>query len=446
MGWKAINNRHAEEDRAVVDLCVLAFERFNEDVESDSKLNLKTATNSNLPVAYMNKEDVKVFPEYEEKLRRNDLFVYVRTHPQYVVRVKVDDGVARGFIVLNRLQCANFEVTVGIDYKFTWSCYDISSTRNLVDVSLEIKPKDIQASNEIVKIDSKKIEKALGNTLYGHIITRHERIWLTCAGAEYILRVLELNLEIDEEEDGLSGDFDDAYRGRIVPGTQIFVQKDMGEFEERFVLENVTPREAKKRPSNILDIYCNDGEYFPVKKRLLQPCIALTKSVLDKTESRLRIDVDVDCCTFDRVLLYLIAEAKGTEELSKYKFELEQCGLMLEAAKKLKIRGLQDICESMLGAYESRIREEGISWQEVVDRNENGETLLVIDGMVCDVTRWLPEHPGGNTIIPEQALNQDATVYFELYHASKESFLYLKQLYIGQMKGRLKYLVKVFRD
>lgn len=47
---------------------------------------------------------------------------------------------------------------------------------------------------------------------------------------------------------------------------------------------------------------------------------------------------------------------------------------------------------------------------------------------VLDITRWLSEHPGGSTIIPEQALNIDCSVFFEIYHASRISFMYLKVL------------------
>ena len=57
--------------------------------------------------------------------------------------------------------------------------------------------------------------------------------------------------------------------------------------------------------------------------------------------------------------------------------------------------------------------------------------------MVLDVTRWLPEHPGGSTIIPRQALNLDAALFFELYHASRESFLFLKEFYIGACARRV---------
>ena len=35
-------------------------------------------------------------------------------------------------------------------------------------------------------------------------------------------------------------------------------------------------------------------------------------------------------------------------------------------------------------------------------------------GMLLDVKRWLPEHPGGSTIIPRQGLNHDCARFFEV--------------------------------
>ncbi len=107
-----------------------------------------------------------------------------------------------------------------------------------------------------------------------------------------------------------------------------------------------------------------------------------------------------------------------------------------------------------------------------------------MSGMVFDITRWLDEHPGGSRIIPEQgrfcycmlydffdyifiyaciilyvyiyvyiythiilrmyflyaALSVDSTIFFEIYHVSKQSFLYLKEFYIGELseEDRLK--------
>ena len=57
----------------------------------------------------------------------------------------------------------------------------------------------------------------------------------------------------------------------------------------------------------------------------------------------------------------------------------------------------------------------------------------MVGGMVLDVKRWLPEHPGGDRIIPAQSLNQEAARHFELYHSSRESFLYLKHFYVGEV-------------
>lgn len=120
--------------------------------------------------------------------------------------------------------------------------------------------------------------------------------------------------------------------------------------------------------------------------------------------------------------------------------------------------------ERRTGEFLSRLRE--YSLDEITERNSKGECLLIVDGMILDVTRcvasthlqplhspahpvhplstlsapavphrWLPEHPGGGTIIPGQALGIDSATMFEVYHASRESFLYLKHFYIGELSA-----------
>lgn len=42
------------------------------------------------------------------------------------------------------------------------------------------------------------------------------------------------------------------------------------------------------------------------------------------------------------------------------------------------------------------------------------QVWLLLDGMVLDVGRWLPEHPGGSAIIPAQSLNCDCSRFFEV--------------------------------
>jgi len=60
-------------------------------------------------------------------------------------------------------------------------------------------------------------------------------------------------------------------------------------------------------------------------------------------------------------------------------------------------------------------------------------TIIIMDGAVYDISRWLSEHPGGSQIIPLHALGCDATHFFELYHASRQSFLYLQEFYVGEL-------------
>ena len=42
---------------------------------------------------------------------------------------------------------------------------------------------------------------------------------------------------------------------------------------------------------------------------------------------------------------------------------------------------------------------------------------------------------------PWQALNVDCTVFFELYHASRESFTYLREFYVGEITPEDRVLV-----
>ena len=213
-----------------------------------------------------------------------------------------------------------------------------------------------------------------------------------------------------------------------------------------------------------------DDEVFPVRRSLLRPCIALTSVVQagrgkyrqgttttttaldapisaaavageDRKEDREEeLRVALDSCTFDRVLLYLEHEARQQE----FRFDPLLAHELLTAAKLLGISGLQTCCEKVLGSFEDRVRRAPIRLSEVIARNTAGheslsadgrrsETLLLLSGTVLDVSRWLYEHPGGAAIIPHQALNIDCTSFFEIYHASKQSFLYLKEFYIGEL-------------
>ena len=152
--------------------------------------------------------------------------------------------------------------------------------------------------------------------------------------------------------------------------------------------------------------------------------------------------VNVDACTFDRVLLYLEHEMRH----ENFHFDPLIVNELREAAITLKIIGLIDICDKVLGSFQARVRTTPIRYAEVVSRNQlstqaaaihpenkRPETWILLSGMVLDISRWLDEHPGGSTIIPQQSLNVESSVFFEIYHASKQSYLYLREFYIGEL-------------
>ena len=210
---------------------------------------------------------------------------------------------------------------------------------------------------------------------------------------------------------------------------------------------------------DIVHVMTKDEESFPVHRRLLRPCISLTAIVqagygkyresavnfgsgLGEMPQQPTVSIDVEACTFDRILLYLQHEDRGEE----FKFDPLLAAELLSAAQQLGISGLSECCLKVLGSFKDRVRKSPIRLDEVVHRNSVGtasaqvstekkrsDTFLILNGMVLDVSRWLEEHPGGSTIIPEQALNMDCTVFFEIYHASRQSFKYLKEFYIGEL-------------
>jgi len=49
-----------------------------------------------------------------------------------------------------------------------------------------------------------------------------------------------------------------------------------------------------------VSVFTSDGEWFPVKRKLLRPCISLTKVVRSEAEEAPEVTVDVDTLTFDR--------------------------------------------------------------------------------------------------------------------------------------------------
>lgn len=375
-------------------------------------------------------------------------FIYPRLHAQFVVPVRAHVGVARGHAALSQVQMINLELCVG--QVESWTLFQ-ERVPVINAIAIEIRPlkplvpsvsTDTNAPVTASKVvtDANEFATAFAKYTWQRILTENERLVLHFKdGRDYFVRVLEIDAEDECETDFT---MPDSFRGVVDDETQVFVSADSADDDAFFTLENAaaapsTSSSLAAMRSDVVTVLTSDEEEFPVKKKLLFPCIKLSSAVLSgkgvHKDSSTTIDVDVDCLTFDRVLLYLEHEARNDGD--EFQFDPSYAEELLTAATKLGCIGLQDICKQRLGEFETRVRKEAIRWEEVVRRNTSGEVWLVMIGMVFDVTRWLPEHPGGSVIIPEQAVNVDCTVMFEIYHSSRQSFRYLKQFYIGEIES-----------
>ncbi|POM58888.1 Fumarate reductase Osm1 [Phytophthora palmivora] len=356
--------------------------------------------------------------------------VHPRLHAQFVVAVRQHESVPRGSIALSQPQMINLELCRFQVEKWTLFTERVPTVNA---VAIEIRP--LVEEEEVIMVDAKDFALAFAKFTWQRVLTEHERIVMPFKdGRNYFVRVLEIDAE-DEDETEFT--MPDSYRGRVDEDARVFVSSEGGQ-SSAFELLNATPIDAAglaAMRSDVVTVLTNDEEEFPVKKKLLFPCIKLSSAVLSgkgvHKDASTTIEVDVDCCIFDRVLLYLEHEARndGTE----FQFDPSITDDLLAAAITVGCIGLQEVCQRRFGEFETRVRKEAIRWEEVVRRNQSGEVWLVMQGMVLDITRWIPEHPGGSELIAQEAMNVDSTVMFEIYHASRQSFRYLKQFYIGEL-------------
>ncbi|CAH0473966.1 unnamed protein product [Peronospora belbahrii] len=386
--------------------------------------------------------------------RDGAVVVYPRLHAQFVVAVRQHVAVPRGSIALSEPQLINLELC-----RFQTETWTLFTERVPIinALSIEIRPllKEIMMEEEHndesltatgtlttmqqpgapIVTDAKEFATAFAKYTWQRVLTEHERLVMPYKdGNCYFIRVLEINAE-DENETEFT--MPDSYRGRVDEDVQVFVSSERGQSPVFQLLGAAAMDSAGLSPmsSDVVTVLTNDEEEFPVKKKLLFPCIKLSSAVLSgkgvHKDASTTINVDVDCCTFDRVLLYLEHEARndGTE----FQFDPSFTEDLLAAAITVGCIGLQEVCQRRFGEFKTRVHTEAIRWEEVVRRNQSGEVWLVMQGMVLDITRWIPEHPGGSELIAQEAMNVDSTIMFETYHASRQSFRYLKQFYIGEL-------------
>lgn len=373
--------------------------------------------------------------------------MHPRLHAQFVVAARAHEVVPEGAIALSHPHMINLELC-----KFQTEKWTLFSERtpSANAIAIEIRPmlEEEEESDEEMEApttaprapivtDAFDFGVAFAKFTWQRVLTEHERLVMPYKdGRNYFVRVLEIAAE---DEDETEYTMPDSFRGRMDDDSQVFVSAEGGG-SLTFELLNAKTVDAAglaSMRSDVVTVITNDEEEFPVKKKLLFPCIKLSSAVLSgkgvHKDASTTINVDVDCCTFDRVLLYLEHEARNDD--TEFQFDPSVTDELLAAAITLGCIGLQEICQRRFGEFETRVRKDAIRWEEVVRRNKAGECWLVMQGMVLDITRWIPEHPGGSELIVQEAMNVDATLMFEIYHASRQSFRYLKQFYIGELSS-----------
>ena len=372
-------------------------------------------------------------------------------------------------IYLSKVQCHNHKVCTDSIMEVTCCSASGDDFAPLSAIGIEVylrktqheqKQEDTATEEEedVPTIKARDVCRRLMNDTENSILSVNESILIELDGHDLVCRVAEVRVAKDESlstsvATASMSDvtMDDPYRGRVTMQSEFFVSASDA---NALKVEGAKTIPKGKLPEDVVHITTSDGEWFPVRKAMLAPCIKLTKYVQagrgkyadipmlsdeERSEDAPTDDgcphakVPIDCCVFDRVLLFIASMLFPNEQ--KFALDLSEVNILADAAEELGLQALADLCGSQSSSFDSRVRKDRyIRFSEVVKRNnDNNELLIIMDGMVLDISRWIDEHPGGPSIIPTQALNIDCTIFFEMYHVSRQSFLYLKSFYIGEL-------------
>ena len=368
-----------------------------------------------------------------------------RPGSDFVLSARAHADVEPGAVLLGEAQRLSLHVCE--DESYEWIPFKQNeSTLACLAIEAQLLTPPASGHGPIV-IDAAALGRELAKRLFDEIVSDNEIFMYTFGATALVLRVTGAKFperdDDDEEEEEEDDDDeqtaacpadavdvgDDAavrdgaqhcFRGLVDARTKVYVSRSTvfaSSASQKAVCEGLeltgaTPM-PESPPKNCVHVLTADGEEFPVHRRLLKPCIALTKAVRDTSSAKVEAQVGVDCATFDRVLLFLESAGKGLA--GSFAFDMNSLPSLAAAASSLGCRPLQESCAKRLGQFEDRIGMH--TWADIVAHNDAGGCMVVMDGMVFDLKQWLPEHPGGETIIPQQALNRDCTVFFELYHA-----------------------------
>jgi hypothetical protein len=308
-------------------------------------------------------------------LGHGDAGVFVcRPGGDFVLRAVAHAAAEADSLLVDEAQRLSLHVCEGEVYE--WVPFDVTKAPALAEVAIEVQLLDpLPSGQSPLQVDCGSFGRLVSKLLFGSIVADNELFIVPDDGANLVLRVSEVvstsAAEAAEAEDACDASgaeyraviADDAeagsdardradaalnshcFRGRVTATTNVHILPSTtykGTESQRAVSEGLrliggVVREARQR-RNLVSVCTSDGEMFPVSRRLLRPCIALTHAIR-ATHERPSVTVPVECLTFDRVLRFLEAAAVGAAQ--DFVFDVATLDEMGEAADALGNRLLQ---------------------------------------------------------------------------------------------------------
>ena len=269
-----------------------------------------------------------------------------RPGSDFILSARIHDKVEPGVVLLGEAQRLSLHVCE--DESYEWVPFGVERESALAGLAVEAQLLTPPAAGSgPVRLDAETLGKELAKRLFDEVVSDNEIFMYTFSTTPLVLRVTgarfperdddEEDAEVTEEQpaggaamdvspDGesvgemASSSAQHCFRGLVDARTKVYVSRSTvfaSSASQRAVCEGLELENAmalpETAPKNCVVVLTADGEEFPVHRKLLKPCIALTKAVRDTSSARPEAPVDVDCATFDRVLLYLEAGTQSAQ-------------------------------------------------------------------------------------------------------------------------------------
>ena len=202
-------------------------------------------------------------------------------------------------------------------------------------------PSEPEPEFEGAGVEAATLRRLFAKAFFQRCLSLNEKVVVAVGGLAVLLRVKSVNDKTAEEQAEMP--VYHCFRGVVTAATEVYLLAELE--SDGHELRTVTPLRvfgAAARDPGVnraeIKVETDDEEWFPVKRSLLQPCIGLTAVLRDRDVPT--VQVPMDCLIFDKVLLFLEAEALDRA----FDFDINQVEDMAKAARALGCQTLLDRC------------------------------------------------------------------------------------------------------